>query len=81
MPKQKSIKTKYLRRSVQRFLGFTRYRSPFEAVLYGVRTLEQWTNILNEERELELQLQSKKLEHQSDLGIAKSKPVASLDPR
>lgn len=55
MPKQKSIKTNYLRRSTSRFLGFTRYRSPFEAVLYGVRTLEQWADILNEERELELE--------------------------
>ncbi len=48
-------KTNYLRRSTKRFLGFTRYRSPFEAVLCGVRTLEQWADILNEERELELE--------------------------
>ena len=45
----------YLRRSTKRFLGFTRYRSPFEAVLNGARTLEQWADILNEERELELE--------------------------
>jgi hypothetical protein len=55
MPKRKSSKSNYLRRSTNRFLGFTRYRSPFEAVLNGVRTLEQWADILNEERELELE--------------------------
>jgi hypothetical protein len=71
MPKLKSSKNNYLRRSAQRFLGATRYRSPFEAVLYGVRTLEQWTNILNEERELELQRQSRELELQSALVAAK----------
>ncbi len=76
MPKQKSIKTNYLRRSTRRFLGFTRYRSPFEAVLSGVRTLEQWADILNEERELEQQLQSIQLEPQNDFGMAKAKRPA-----
>jgi hypothetical protein len=77
MPKLKSSKDNYLRRSARRFLGFTRYRSPFEAVLYGTRTLEQWTNILNEERELELQRQSKELELQSNFGTAKTRAISS----
>ena len=45
----------YLRRSKKRFLEGIRASSPFEAVVSGARTLEQWTDILNFERELELQ--------------------------
>jgi hypothetical protein len=75
MPKQKSIKTKYLRRSVQRFLGFTRYRSPFEAVLNGVRTLEQWADILNEERELEMQLLNR--QHEIKTQVKTKRPASN----
>ncbi len=40
----------YLRRSKKRFLEGIRASSPFEAVVSGARTLEQWTDILNFER-------------------------------
>ena len=44
---------KYTKRASQRFLQGTRYRTPVEAVEAGVRTLEEWTDILAEEREAE----------------------------
>jgi hypothetical protein len=43
----------YLRRATRRFLEGTRYRIPVEAVAAGVRTLETWASILDEEREIE----------------------------
>ncbi len=43
----------YLRRAKQRFLEGLWYRTPIEAVEAGKRTLEQWADILSEERELE----------------------------
>jgi hypothetical protein len=41
----------YIRRASRRFLSGTPYRSPVEAVEHGVRSLEEWARILNEERE------------------------------
>lgn len=58
MSKFKNIGRTYLRRSAKRFLAGTSCRSPFEAVMRGSRTLEQWADILDEERELELQRRS-----------------------
>ncbi len=58
MSKFKKIGTNYLRRSAKRFLLGTGCRSPFEAVMRGSRTLEHWADILDEERELELQRRS-----------------------
>jgi hypothetical protein len=43
----------YLYRATKRFLSGTRYESPIEAVEKGIRTLDEWTLILSEERELE----------------------------
>jgi hypothetical protein len=43
----------YLRRATRRFLEGTRYRVPVEAVAAGIRTLEAWASILDEEREIE----------------------------
>jgi hypothetical protein len=43
----------YFKRASRRFLQGTRHRTPAEAVEAGSRTLEQWVNILSEERELE----------------------------
>ncbi len=43
----------YLYRATRRFLSGTRYQSPIEAVEKGTRTLDEWSLILSEERELE----------------------------
>jgi hypothetical protein len=41
----------YLTRASRRFLSGTPYRSPVDAVTHGVRSLEEWAKVLNEERE------------------------------
>jgi hypothetical protein len=43
----------YFKRASRRFLNGTRHRTPAEAVEAGTRSLEQWVNLLSEERELE----------------------------
>jgi hypothetical protein len=43
----------YVRRARKRFLNGLWHRAPIDAVLAGKRTLEQWTDVLSEERELE----------------------------
>jgi hypothetical protein len=47
-------KSTYITRAKKRFLEGTSYRVPVEAVQRGRRTLEQWAEILNEERDLEM---------------------------
>ena len=42
---------KYLKLANRRFLEGTRYKAPIQAVEAGVRTLEEWTDVLNQERE------------------------------
>ena len=51
--KRGSVKAngRYIRRAAKRFLEGTRCRTPEEAVLKGVRTLEMWTDVLSAERE------------------------------
>ena len=44
---------RYLACATRRLLDGTRHRIPVEAVAAGVRTLEVWVSILDEERELE----------------------------
>jgi hypothetical protein len=46
-------KQSYLTHATRRFLEGTRHNSPIDAVLAGVRTLDVWASILDEERELE----------------------------
>ena len=45
----------YLNRASRRFLEGTKYRTPYEAVEAGIRTLAEWTEVLTEEREAEAQ--------------------------
>jgi hypothetical protein len=53
-PKEVNMRRQsYLRRAKRRFLDGTRHRIPVEAVTAGVRTLEAWATILDEEREIE----------------------------
>jgi hypothetical protein len=44
----------YWKRASKRFLAGSRFKIPCEAVEAGTRTLEEWTRVLREERELEL---------------------------
>ena len=47
----------YFKRAAKRFLIGSRFKTPCEAVEAGVRTLEEWSRLLLEERELERQLE------------------------
>jgi hypothetical protein len=51
-------KMSYMKRAAKRFLEGTRCKQPIEAVERGLRTLEDWVDCLNAERELERQMQS-----------------------
>ncbi len=50
--RRQALKYSYLKRAVERFLDGTKCRTPEEAVVKGLRTLEDWTLILLEELEL-----------------------------
>jgi hypothetical protein len=41
----------YMRRAARRFLQGTRYRTPADAVEAGVKSLTEWVDTLNLERE------------------------------
>jgi hypothetical protein len=51
-------KQSYMKRASRKFLEGTRFRHPIEAVEKGVRTLEEWVDCLNAERELDRQMAS-----------------------
>ena len=44
----------YFKRAAKRFLAGTRYKTPVEAVEAGVLSLEDWSRVLVEERDLEM---------------------------
>jgi hypothetical protein len=46
-------RTNYMKRAAQRFLTGTKFRTPVEAVEAGLKSLGEWADILQEERELE----------------------------
>ena len=46
-------KSSYMKRAAKKFLEGTRFRHPIEAVEKGVRTLEEWVDCLNAEREID----------------------------
>ncbi|NJK46342.1 MAG: hypothetical protein HC933_20730 [Pleurocapsa sp. SU_196_0] len=48
--KRKPRAAPYIRRARQRFLEGTWHRTPADAVRAGFRSLEDWADILNEER-------------------------------
>ncbi len=52
-PKQRPQKLTYLEKAVKRFLAETTCKTPEEAVLRGIRTLEDWSLILLTELELQ----------------------------
>ncbi len=43
----------YYKRAAKRFLAGTRFKAPFEAVIAGAKTLEDWADALTLEREAE----------------------------
>jgi hypothetical protein len=51
----------YYKRASKRFLTGTRYKTPCEAVEAGAKTLREWTQILEEERSLELQITAQRI--------------------
>ena len=44
-------KVNYMKRAAKRFLEGTNCRIPVEAVEQGIKSLTEWSDILNEERE------------------------------
>ena len=64
----------YYKRAAKRFLAGTRFKSPFEAVTAGVKTLEDWADTLTFEREIEEQYdqerrEKRKQRHSSALSL------------
>ena len=47
-------RTSYMKRACRRFLEGSRFRSPYEAVEAGERSLLSWTELLAQEREREM---------------------------
>ncbi len=43
----------YYRRAAKQFLAGTRFKVPFELVKAGLKTLEEWADLLNVERDLD----------------------------
>ncbi len=43
----------YYRRAAKRFLSGTRYKAPFELVQAGLKSLKEWVDLLNLERDLD----------------------------
>ena len=46
-------KSPYYKRAAKQFLLGSKFRTPCEAVEAGVRSLEQWSSLLLEEREID----------------------------
>jgi hypothetical protein len=52
----------YYKRAAKKFLAGTRFKAPFEAVMAGVKTLEDWADMLTLEREIEEQYDQERRE-------------------
>jgi hypothetical protein len=60
-PSRKKIRKKFLRRASRQFCAGTPFKSPIQAVEAGLRTLEEWVDVLNETRDAQRAfLQAKK---------------------
>jgi exonuclease VII large subunit len=51
----------YYKRASKRFLAGTRFKTPSDAVSAGVKTLLEWTQILEEERTLEMRMMAQRM--------------------
>jgi hypothetical protein len=65
----------YFKRASKRFLTGSRFRTPCEAVEAGARTLEEWSRILLEERELEQVFAQRRLLRRGRRNVSRS-PLA-----
>lgn len=65
----------YFRRASNRFLNGSRFKTPFEAVEAGACTLEEWSRVLLEERELELVFAQRRLARRTRRSVSRS-PLA-----
>jgi hypothetical protein len=50
----------YFKRASKRFLAGTRFKTPCDAVEAGAKTLLEWTQVLEEERNLEMQVMAQR---------------------
>ncbi len=55
----------YYKRAAKKFLAGTRFKSPFEAVMAGVKTLEDWADMLTLERKIEDQYNQERRENRN----------------
>jgi hypothetical protein len=62
----------YFKRASKRFLNGSRFKTPFEAVEAGARTLEEWSRLLLEERELELVFAQRRLARRTRRSVSRS---------
>lgn len=62
----------YFRRASNRFLNGLRFKTPFEAVEAGARTLEEWSRVLLEERELESVFAQRRLARRTRRSVSRS---------
>ncbi len=53
----------YYKRAAKKFLAGTRFKAPFEAVTAGIKTLEDWADMLALEREIEDQYDQERREN------------------
>jgi hypothetical protein len=53
----------YLKRAKKRFLTGLWYVSPVDAVIAGKRTLEEWVEIVAQERDLEVEIKFERRHH------------------
>jgi hypothetical protein len=50
----------YFKRASKRFLAGTRFKTPCDAVEAGAKTLLEWSQVLEEERSLEMQVMAQR---------------------
>jgi hypothetical protein len=56
----------YYKRAAKQFLAGTRFKAPFEAVAAGLKTLEDWADLLALEREIEERYDQERREKRKD---------------
>jgi hypothetical protein len=66
----------YYRRAAKQFLAGTRFKAPFEMVQTGLKTLEEWVDLLNFERDLDEINRLQRRNRRSNLWSAVSKTMS-----
>ena len=67
-PSRKKIRKKFLRRASRRFCKGTPFQAPIKVVEAGLRSLEEWVDVLAEEREAH-----RAYLHSQPVGISRTK--------